>query len=70
MRWTINLDGVVNQYGCSHWKSVSKLNSCPQESVYYNVLIAKILISMNVDFVDFVDFLPGTSNRQITLSEA
>jgi len=40
MRWTISLDGVVNQYGRSHWKSVSKSCPCPQESVYQNVRIA------------------------------
>jgi hypothetical protein len=41
MRWTISLDGVVNQYGRSHWKSVSKSCPCPQESVYQNVRIAE-----------------------------
>jgi len=68
MRWTISLDGFVNQYGCSHCKSVSKSNSCPQESVYYNVLIALTGDIVIPAAVDSVEILLGSSNRKITLS--
>jgi len=74
MRWTISLDGVVNQNGCSHWKSVSKSNSCPQESVYYNVLIAIHLRKPNQRLicrsVENVDSLPGTPKQKIGLWES
>lgn len=40
---------VVKQNGSNRRKSVSKSESCPQESVYYNVLIA--LGKMRASFV-------------------
>jgi hypothetical protein len=58
MRWTIRLDGVVNQYGRSHWKSVSKSCSCLQESVYQNILIAN-------REEDFMDNPPGSMFQKI-----
>ena len=57
---------MVNQYGRSHWKSVSKSCPCPQESVYQNVRIADHKEPRyNEVVVDFVDRVHGTGFQEI-----